>query len=100
MVQADVPGKPTAEIACQVVNTEAPEHLTYSWTDLRGDQNARWLVDWKLKPQGRGTRVFFRMSGFDLEDRRQKFARNGLEANWDRTALPYLAEVVNELTVD
>ncbi|GAA3957413.1 SRPBCC domain-containing protein [Gordonia caeni] len=70
--------------------------LTYSWTDLRGDPPARWLVDWQLRPQGRGTRILLHISGFDLTDRRQKMARNALERGWNNTVLPRLADVVAE----
>ena len=100
IVQVAVPGKPDAEMACQVVAADRPEHLAYSWTDLRGNPPLRWMVDYRLAPHGRGTRLFVQMSGFDMEDRSQRFARNGIERSWNRTLLPKLAGVVNALEGD
>lgn len=96
ILQVPVPGRPAAEMACQVVAVTLEQQLSYSWTDLRGDPPARWLVDWQLRPQGRGTRILLHISGFDLTDRRQKMARNALERGWNNTVLPRLADVVAE----
>ncbi|MFT3661900.1 MAG: SRPBCC domain-containing protein [Gordonia sp. (in: high G+C Gram-positive bacteria)] len=100
IVQVPVQDKPAAEMACQVVVADEPEHLAYSWTDLRGDPPMRWMIDYRLESHGRNTRLFLRMSGFDVEDRYQKFARNGIERSWDRTLLPKLAAVANSLGDD
>jgi len=79
-----VPTQPSGEIACEVLAVLAGEHLTLSWVDLRATRPARWLVDWTVHPQGRGTRLLLRHSGFDIDDRRQKMARNGMERMWQR----------------
>ncbi|WP_338836336.1 SRPBCC domain-containing protein [Gordonia polyisoprenivorans] len=95
IVQVAVPDKPDAEMACQVVVADEPHHLAYSWTDLRGKPPLRWMMDYRLMPHGRGARLFWQMSGFDTEDRYQRFARNGIERSWNRTLLPKFAEIVN-----
>ncbi|MFT3715918.1 MAG: SRPBCC domain-containing protein [Gordonia sp. (in: high G+C Gram-positive bacteria)] len=87
-------------MACQVVEADEPEHLAYSWTDLRGNPPRRWMVDYRLAPHGRGSRLFLTMSGFDMDDRYQRFARNGIERSWNRTLLPKFAHVVNALDAD
>lgn len=100
IVQVTVPDKPDAEMACQIVAAEEPAHLAYSWTDLRGSPPLRWMMDYRLTPHGRGARLFWQMSGFDMEDRYQRFARNGIERSWNRTLLPKFAKVVNTLGAD
>ncbi|MFC9978164.1 SRPBCC domain-containing protein [Gordonia sp. NPDC127522] len=97
IVEVAVPGKPGAEMACQVVVAHEPEHLVYSWTDLRGSPPQRWMMDYRLASHGRGSRLFWQMSGFDLADRYQRFARNGIERAWARTLLPEFARVVRAL---
>lgn len=97
IVEVAVPDKPAAEMSCQVVVAEAEQRLAYSWTDLRGDPPLRWLVDWRLQSHGRGTRVLLQMSGFDIDDRKQRYARNGIERSWDRTILPKLAAEIAAL---
>lgn len=97
IVEVAVPDHSAAEMACQVAAADAPEHLAYSWTDLRGDPPVRWMIDYRLTSHGRGSRLFWQMSGFDVEDRSQRFARNGIERSWDRTILPKFAAVVNSI---
>uniref|UniRef100_UPI003D932821 SRPBCC family protein n=1 Tax=Gordonia sp. B7-2 TaxID=3420932 RepID=UPI003D932821 len=97
IVQVAVRDRPDAEMACQVVAADEPGHLAYSWTDLRGNPPQRWMMDYRLLPHGRGTRLFWQMSGFDIADRYQRYARNGIERSWNRTLLPRLADVVNML---
>ncbi|WP_372443020.1 SRPBCC family protein [Mycolicibacterium baixiangningiae] len=74
------------EIACEVLELRPGERLALSWVDLRAARSARWLVDWTVDRQGRGTRLLLRHSGFDIRDRRQKMARNGMERMWRRSA--------------
>ncbi|WP_280440849.1 SRPBCC domain-containing protein [Nocardia brasiliensis] len=54
------------------------------------------MVDWTIRPQGRGTRLVLTQTGFDIENRRQKMARNALERGW-RTTLTRLGAVLDEL---
>ncbi|MBN0975568.1 MULTISPECIES: SRPBCC domain-containing protein [unclassified Gordonia (in: high G+C Gram-positive bacteria)] len=100
IVQVAVPDKMVAEMACQVMVAKEPGHLAYSWTDLRGDPPLRWMMDFRLAPHGRGSRLFWQMSGFDIADRYQRFARNGIERSWNRTLLPKFARVVHSLAAN
>ncbi|WP_458686818.1 SRPBCC family protein [Nocardia tengchongensis] len=83
------------EIICQVLTARPREQLTYTWTYPRADYPTRWTVDWTLRPQGRGTRLLLTQTGFDIEDRRQKMARNAVERSWKRLVLPRLGEVIH-----
>ena len=89
-----VPSRPPGEIACEVLALREIDQLTLSWVDLRAARPARWLVDWTVHPQGRGTRLLLRHSGFDIDDRRQKMARNGMERMW-RRVLTQLGELLD-----
>ncbi|MFC9996706.1 SRPBCC domain-containing protein [Nocardia sp. NPDC127526] len=87
------PAQPIGEIACEVLAARPAEQLTLAWVDLRARYPARWIVDWTLEPQGRGTRLLLTQTGFDIEDRRQKMARNAMERAW-KSALTRLREVL------
>ncbi|MFD3704386.1 SRPBCC domain-containing protein [Nocardia sp. NPDC058658] len=89
-----VPTEPSAEIACEVLAVRAGEQLTFSWVDLRAERPARWVMDWTIKPQGKGTRLLLSQTGFDIEDKRQKMARNALERGWRRTVMRRLGDVL------
>ncbi|MBF6178197.1 Activator of Hsp90 ATPase homolog 1-like protein [Nocardia otitidiscaviarum] len=80
-----LPTRPPGEIACEVLTAEPATRLTFRWIDLRADYPARWIVDWTIHPQGRGTRLLLTQTGFDIEDRRQKMARNAMERGWKGT---------------
>jgi uncharacterized protein YndB with AHSA1/START domain len=78
----NVPSQPPGEIACEVLAVRSGAGLTLGWVDLRAPRPARWVVDWRLRPEGRGTRMFLDHKGFDTDDRRQKMARNAMERMW------------------
>ncbi|MFI9509156.1 SRPBCC domain-containing protein [Nocardia sp. NPDC052566] len=84
---------PTDGIACEVLAAHPCEQLTYSWTYSPAEH--RWIVDWTLRPQGRGTRLLLTQTGFDIEDRRQKMVRNATERSWKRRVLPRLGAVIH-----
>lgn len=83
------------EIVCEVLVACPYEQLTYSWTYAQAEHPARWIVDWTLRPQGRGTRLLLTQTGFDIEDRRQRMVRNATERSWKRLVLPRLGEVIH-----
>ncbi|MEV0246372.1 SRPBCC domain-containing protein [Nocardia sp. NPDC050712] len=91
-----LPTQPTGEIACEVLAARPAQQLTHTWFDLRGEPPARWVVDWAIQPEGRGTRLLLTQTGFDISDRRQKMARNAMERGW-KTALLRLREALDEL---
>ncbi|MFI5780903.1 SRPBCC domain-containing protein [Nocardia sp. NPDC051570] len=90
----EVHTQPPTEIACEVLAALPRERLTYSWVDLRAARPARWIVDWLVRPQGRGTRLLLTQTGFDIEDRRQKMTRNAMERGW-KGSLARLREILD-----
>lgn len=91
-----VPTRPAGEIACEVLVARPGVQLTLGWVDLRADRPARWVVDWSIRPQGRGTRLLLTQTGFDINDRRQKMTRNAMERGW-KVAVSRLREVLDDL---
>ena len=83
------------EIACEVLKARPSEQLTYSWVYRQAEFPAGWILDWTMRPQGRGTRLLLTQTGFDITDRRQKMARNAMERSWKRVLLPRLGEVIH-----
>ncbi|MGC5026236.1 SRPBCC family protein [Tsukamurella sp. DT100] len=88
----EIPSDPPGEVSCEVTAAVAGERFTHSYTDLRAARPARWIVDWRLVPEGKGTRVVLTMSGFDVDDRQQLFARNAAERGYRNTLIPKLAD--------
>ncbi|MEU1209676.1 SRPBCC domain-containing protein [Nocardia sp. NPDC005825] len=86
---------PIDEILCEVLTARPSDQLSYTWTYPRADYPTRWIVDWTLHPQGHGTRLLLTQTGFDIEDRRQKMARNAVERSWKRLLLPRLGQVLH-----
>ncbi|WP_066910757.1 SRPBCC family protein [Millisia brevis] len=86
-----LPPPRVGEIACEVLDCRPVEQLTITWVDLRADQPARWVLDWTLRGEGRGSRLLVTHSGFDITDRRQKMARNAMERGWRATFAPLRA---------
>ncbi|MEV0030646.1 SRPBCC domain-containing protein [Nocardia sp. NPDC050793] len=82
-------------IVCEVLAARPCEQLTYSWIYPQAEHPARWIVDWTIRPQGRGTRLLLTQTGFDVEDRRQRMVRNATERSWKRLVLPRLGEVIH-----
>ncbi|WP_082393474.1 SRPBCC family protein [Nocardia arizonensis] len=92
-----IPSQPPGEIACEVLAVRPGAQLTLSWVDLRADYSTRWIVDWTVDSQGRGTRLLLTQTGFDIQDRRQKMARNAMERGW-RATMTRLREVLDHET--
>ncbi|MFI9407325.1 SRPBCC domain-containing protein [Nocardia sp. NPDC052316] len=88
-------GGSSDEIVCEVLAARPGEQLTYSWLHPQAEQPARWVVDWTIRPQGRGTRLLLTQTGFDIQDRRQKMIRNATERSWKRLVLPRLGAVIH-----
>lgn len=84
--------EPPCEIACEVLVAEAPIHLRYSWVYPVAEPPSRWIVDWSLDPQGRGTRLLLTQTGFDMDNHRQRMSRNAMERGW-KQRLPKLVEL-------
>ncbi|WP_328396579.1 SRPBCC family protein [Nocardia sp. NBC_00416] len=89
-----VPTRPGGEIACEVLALRPAEQITFTWVDLRATHPARWVVDWTVSAQGRGTRLLLTQTGFDIDNRRQKMARNAMERGW-KASLTRLREMLD-----
>jgi uncharacterized protein YndB with AHSA1/START domain len=76
----------SGEIACEVVDVVEGEQLAISWADARSDKPSAWIVSWTLHPEGTGTRVILRHSGFDPEDTVQQRSRTIMGNGWIRIA--------------
>lgn len=74
----------SGEIACEVLEVVEGEQLAISWADARSDEPSDWVVSWTLHPEGTGTRVILRHSGFDPDDGVQQRARTIMGEGWVR----------------
>jgi uncharacterized protein YndB with AHSA1/START domain len=91
-----IPIQPVGDISCEVLTARPGEQLIFSWVDLRAEHPARWVVDWMIWPHGRGTRLLLTQTGFDINDRRQKMARNAMERNW-KVVMSRLGQVLDHM---
>ncbi|MEZ0364127.1 SRPBCC domain-containing protein [Mycobacterium sp. pUA109] len=76
----------SGEIACEVLAVVDGEELAISWADAHADTPSSWVVTWTLRPEGRGTRVILRHSGFDPDDEQQQRSRAIMGHGWVRIA--------------
>ncbi|WP_280429987.1 SRPBCC family protein [Nocardia brasiliensis] len=89
------PGAALDQVACEVLVADPYEQLTYSWVYSQATYPVSWIVGWTLQPQGSGTRLLLRQTGFDIEDRRQRMVRNAVERSWKRCVLPRLGAALD-----
>jgi uncharacterized protein YndB with AHSA1/START domain len=76
----------SGEIACEVIDAVEGKQLAISWADARSDQPPAWVVSWTLHPEGTGTRVILRHTGFDPDDVVQQRSRTIMGNGWVRIA--------------
>jgi uncharacterized protein YndB with AHSA1/START domain len=76
----------SGEVACEVLAVVDGEKLSISWADARSDKPAGWVVTSTLHPEGQGTRVILRHSGFDPGDAVQQRSRTIMGNGWIRIA--------------
>jgi uncharacterized protein YndB with AHSA1/START domain len=76
----------SGEIACEVLDVVDGKQLTIGWADARSDRSSTWTVAWTLHPEGSGTRVILRHSGFDPGDVVQQRSRTIMGDGWVRIA--------------
>ena len=80
----DMPG--WGAVPCEVLEVVEHERLVHTFTET-------WLLTWRLVPEGRGTRLLLRHTGFDLEQKRDRSALDRMGPGWRDLVLPRLAEV-------
>jgi uncharacterized protein YndB with AHSA1/START domain len=80
----------SGEVACEVLAVIPGQQLAMSWGPLekqaRSDKPPAWVVTWTLHPEGTGTRVILRHTGFDPDDDVQQRARTIMGNGWVRIA--------------
>ena len=76
-------------VPCEVAEAEPPRLLTYTF-------NAAWTLRWELAPEGGGTRLRLRQSGFLADDPDHQAARERMGVGWRDVVLPQLASVAEE----
>ena len=69
---------PWGQQPCEVVAVEAHRLLVYSFAE--GTLNT--TLTWRLEPEGDGTRLWLKHSGFDLDSPLGKAAFEGMGAGW------------------
>jgi uncharacterized protein YndB with AHSA1/START domain len=74
----------SGEIICEVLDVVEGEQLTISWADAQSDKPSSWVVSWTLHPEGTGTRVILRHTGFDPDDAVQQRSRTIIGNGWIR----------------
>jgi uncharacterized protein YndB with AHSA1/START domain len=69
-------------VNCQVIETDPPHRLVYSWGDgSESDSGLRTIVTWTMTPQDGGTLVRMEQSGFRPED---EAGYQGMGGGWPR----------------
>ncbi|MGH8967102.1 MAG: SRPBCC family protein, partial [Actinomycetes bacterium] len=80
-------------ITCRVLDLDAERLLRISW----GGGTHDTTVTWRLVPEGRGTRLFIRHAGFDLDDPVHAFAFRGMSSGWRSHVLRSLLQLLTEI---
>lgn len=75
---------------CQVLQVEPERLLVFSFTES-------WTLTWRLVPEGNGTRLHLEHAGFDLNDRKARYAFETMGPGWRDEVLPRLAEALRTL---
>jgi uncharacterized protein YndB with AHSA1/START domain len=71
-------GQKFGKQACEVIAVEPEKLLSYSFAP--GTLNT--TITWRLKAEGRGTRLFLEHKGFDLDSPMAKAAFEGMGGGW------------------
>lgn len=78
-------------IPCEVTVVEPPSRFVYTF-------NERWTLDWRVVPEGTGTRLLLEHSGFDLDDPQDRYAFEHMGPGWRDQVIPRLAEFVGSIS--
>jgi uncharacterized protein YndB with AHSA1/START domain len=77
---------PSVGFSGEMIDAVEGKQLAISWADACSDQPPAWVVSWTLHPEGTGTRVILRHTGFDPDDVVQQRSRTIMGNGWVRIA--------------
>ena len=83
----------TGVIDCEVLEVDPPRTLKISWASAHLDST----VEWRLEPEGTGTRLFLTHDGFDESDPAQAITLKTLGGGWRGHIAARLRAVLGEL---
>ncbi len=72
----------SGHIRGEVLQATAPELLRITWNDVQAEAPTGWVISWRLRPEGRGTRILFSHTGFDPDDAIMQRARSIMSPGW------------------
>ncbi|MBO0841562.1 MAG: SRPBCC domain-containing protein [Nocardioides sp.] len=70
----------------EVLEVKEPELFVHTFGD--------WTLTWRLRAEGKGTRLILGHAGFDLENPQHRFALDNMGPGWRDVVLPRLAQVL------
>jgi uncharacterized protein YndB with AHSA1/START domain len=77
-------------VPCEVLEVEPEQLLKFSWGE-------RWTVTWRLRPEGKGTRLLLTHDGFGPDELRVRTIMNG---GWRSGVLRRLAQLLERTSDD
>jgi uncharacterized protein YndB with AHSA1/START domain len=80
------------QVPCAVLAVEPERRLVYTFND-------NWTLDWRLVPEGDGTRLLLEHRGFDLDDPRDRYAFDQMGPGWRDEVLPELVRLLDTAAV-
>jgi uncharacterized protein YndB with AHSA1/START domain len=80
-------------VACEVLAVEPEQLLKFRW----GEQ---WTITWRLRPEGRGTRLLLSHTGFDPQDEMQQRIRKIMDGGWRSVVMRRLGKVLEWSNAD
>jgi uncharacterized protein YndB with AHSA1/START domain len=83
----------TGVIDCEVLEIDPPHTLKISWASA----HLETTVEWRLEPQGNGTRLFLTHDGFDETDPIQAITLKTLGGGWRGHMVTRMRTVLDEL---
>jgi uncharacterized protein YndB with AHSA1/START domain len=84
-------------VECEVLDLRPEEQLTISWRDADRTNTLDSTVTWRIRPEGRGTRLFLEHAGFDPDKPVEQLSRTIMNGGWRSHVLPRLTDVLLDL---
>jgi uncharacterized protein YndB with AHSA1/START domain len=84
-------------VECEVLDLRPEEQLTIGWRDADRTNTLDSTVTWRIRPEGRGTRLFLEHAGFDPDKPVEQLSRTIMNGGWRSHVLPRLTDVLLDL---